>query len=516
MKLNWKNSLIILLLILVLGGFLRMHKLENQSFTADEYLGINAVYGKVQTGEWKFWDWNNWQPRDEKYTRGLVYYGQSAFLLNYLDPTEVNFRILSVIWGMMAIVLMFFATYYFTKNFIISLLSAFLWSISISAITFDRHFRMYAMFAPVYLALSLFVYRFLESRPGLKLNKINFLNKLSKRTELNWYCFFLAVFLLWLSFSTHLLTVNLFPVITLYLIILAYAQYRKNKNWKNKYAYLLAIPVVSLAGLLATGIYKRAASFFDFPVNHFKHLENITLDYSHTILAMTLLVLGAIYLISRNFKKGLWLTLSFAVPFLLAIFVWDRNPGDQYIYFIQTFEVILIASGIYFASSWLAEKFRGKHWYDFLFKKNKHGLVFWAIVLYLIFAVYNFGYWDQDNSFYKKIAYWDNSNYREVFAYYKKHRSPDALLVTRDFRNYYYAKLETPVFDFGGENQEEDKLTLEKIKNLEQKNKEVWIVISTNDHAYIKSPARHYIRDNYEPLESRYANDSMEIWRWKK
>ncbi|MFO7806916.1 MAG: hypothetical protein R6V40_00630, partial [Candidatus Moraniibacteriota bacterium] len=254
----------------------------------------------------------------------------------------------------------------------------------------------------------------------------------------------------------------------------------------------------------------------DFPVNHFKHFENITLDYSHGILAITFLILGSIYLINKNLKKGLWITLSFAVPFLLAIFVWDRNPGDQYIYLVQTFEVMLIASGIYFASKQISTLLKKKHWYDFMLKKKKHGLIFLALVLYFFVAIYNFGYFSQDNSFYQKKLYWDHSNYKEVFAYYKKHRSPNALLITRDFRNYYYSKLETPVFDFGGENQEEDKLTLEKLKNLEKKNKEIWIVISTNDHAYIKSPARHYIRDNYEALESRYANDSMEIWRWKK
>ncbi|MFW5885251.1 MAG: hypothetical protein ACOCUF_03445 [Patescibacteria group bacterium] len=513
MKLNWKKSLLILLLILLLGGFLRIHKLDNQSFVADEFLGINAAYGKVQTGEWKFWDWNDWQPRDREYTRGLVYYGQSAFLLNYLPPTEVNFRILSVIWGMITIVLMFFITYFFSKNFIISLLSAFLWSISISAITFDRHFRMYAMFTPVYLALSFFVYQFLESRPEKIRNQ---LDKFSKKTKLNWNYAAPALGLLIISFLTHLLTVNIFPVIAVYILSLAIIKWRKNKTWKNKYTYLLLLPLIAIPLLSFNDILQRALGSLDFPVNHFKHLENITLDYSHVILAMTLLVLGAIYLINKNLQKGLWLTISFLIPFLSAIFIWDRNPGDQYIYFVQTFEVILIASGIYFTASRLSGCLKEKKWYDFLFRKNKHGLVFGGIVLYLIFAVYNFGYWDQDNSFYKKIAYWDNSNYREVFAYYKKHRSPDALLITRDFRNYYYAELETPVFDFGGENQEEDKLTLEKLKNLEQKHEEIWIVISTNDHAYIKSPARHYIRDNYEAMESRYANDSMEIWRWKK
>ncbi|MFO7807244.1 MAG: hypothetical protein R6V40_02355, partial [Candidatus Moraniibacteriota bacterium] len=284
MKLNWKNSLAILLLILALGGFLRMYMLDNQSFVADEYLGINAVYGHVQTGEWKFWDWNNWELRDRKYDRGQVYYAQSSFLLNYLPPTEINFRIISVIWGMVTIVLMFFLTYFFSKNFFIALLSSFLWAISISAITFDRHFRMYAMFAPVYLALSFFVFQFLESKPA----KIrNWLDRFSKKTRLNWNYAVPALGLLILSFLTHLLTVNIFPVITVYIITLAIIQWRKNKNPKNKYTYLLLIPLVSLIALSFTSILKSSLGSLDFPVNHFKHFENITLDYSHGILAIT-------------------------------------------------------------------------------------------------------------------------------------------------------------------------------------------------------------------------------------
>jgi hypothetical protein len=33
---------------------------------------------------------------------------------------------------------------------------------------------------------------------------------------------------------------------------------------------------------------------------------------------------------------------------------------------------------------------------------------------------------------------------------------------------------------------------------------------------YIKGEARKYIRENFEKLETKYTNDKLDVWRWRK
>ncbi len=511
MKLDLKKSLIILGVILMLGGFLRIYKLNNMSLKADEFIGVNISQGHHQTGQWKFWEWNKDELTDGDYTRGQVYYFQVSKLLDFVAPTEFNFRLISVLWGMIGIILMFFVGYFYTKNFIIALLSAFLWAVSISAITFDRHLRMYAMFAPVYLILSTLTYQFLETIPG---KSKTFLNQLSRKTKLNWNYFIPAFFLLVLSFATHFLTINIFSTIGVYILFFAIYEWKKNNKIANKYSWLLLLPLASLLLLTLTGFVGRSSDFLGLMENNFGHFGNITIDYSHSLLAVTFFIIGAGGLIKQNLKKNIWLLLAFLVPFLSAVFIWNRSAGAQYIYLVQTFQTIIVAAGIYFIAQKITEIFSQKKWYQF-FKNNnlQKTLLMGGSILYLFLILYNFNYFSGPNGFYQDKTKWDHANYKEVFTYYLKHREKNALLITRNFRNYYYADKNIPVFDFGGEHQPEKKLDLKKLKSLESQNNSIWIVISDNDFDYTNGEVRHYIRETYQPIETKYTSSSMEIWR---
>jgi hypothetical protein len=508
---EWKIALLVLVGILFLGAFLRIYKLDNLSLKADEHIGVRIAYGHNQTGEWKFWDWNKQELTDQDYTRGQVYYWQVSKLMDFVAPTEFNFRLISVFWGIIGIISMFFVSYFYSRNLIIALLTAFLWAISISAITFDRHLRMYSMFAPVYLILSVFVYQFLETLPSK--NK-NFLEKFSQKTQLNWYYFIPAFLLLTLSFATHFLTINIFPVIAIYILIFAIYEWKKTGNPKNKYSLLLLLPLIALILLSALGYLKSASSFLGFMENNFGHYSNIMTDYSHWLLAITFFAFGSFSLIKKFPKKNTWLALSFLVPFLSAIFIWDRSSGPQYIYLIQTFQTIIIAAGIYFITKKIADLILPKKWYQFFQKTNSRKISLTiGLILYFLILLYNFNFFSENEHFYGEKRKWTHSNYKEVFAYYLKHREENALLITRDFRNYYYAGANIPVYDFGGENKPEAKLTLEKLKSLESENQHLWLVINTNDYDYIKGKARDYIKENYQSIETTYTNDSMLIWK---
>ena len=161
------NVSMLLIIIVLLGAFLRFYKLGETSFNSDEFLDINSSFAYAQTGVWQNWDFNFekvnsdniFEARDE---RAWIYKGQVAQLLKVFPPTESVARTVSVFWGIISIILIFFVAKYFSKKNEVALISAFLFAISVSGIIFDRTLRMYAMFFAVFLAFSWFLFKFLE------------------------------------------------------------------------------------------------------------------------------------------------------------------------------------------------------------------------------------------------------------------------------------------------------------------------------------------------------------------
>ncbi len=169
---NWtkKNLTVVLLaLILIVGGGLRLYGLGNNSFVADEFLDINSSMGYAKTGVWQSWDFNYGVPATENLTqardeRATIYKWQVAQVLKILPVSEFSARLVSVLWGLISIVLIFLVARYFTKSSRVGLLAAFLFAVSVSAIIFDRRLRMYAMFLPVYLVFTTALYMLLEQK----------------------------------------------------------------------------------------------------------------------------------------------------------------------------------------------------------------------------------------------------------------------------------------------------------------------------------------------------------------
>jgi hypothetical protein len=497
MQLNFKKALILLFLVLLLGGFLRLYKLGRQSFIADEYLGINASYGYYKTGQWKFWDFNKEKLTDESYTRANIYYWQVAQVFKFLPANEANARLVSVVWGMIGIISIFVVSYLVTKNYWIALLAALLMSISVSSLMYDRKLRMYSMFVPIFLWFCYAVFYFLESTPR-KAPKL--IEKLSAKTGLNWQWFLPAIVLGVISFLTHALTVNIIAPVVVYLTLMLVINWKKNRKIEARYLFLFLITILAIIIALNLDKFQMHLSFFSWGINNWSYLEKVTLDYSHMLLAGVFFLIGCFHLIKHHSKIGLWTVVSYLSILFLAIMCWKRSAGHQYILLTQSFKIIIMASGIYFTAKILAEKvFSGS-------KKWFLGL----IALFLVLLI-NFSFFFSKDSFYAEITKWNHSNYREIFSYYLRHREDNSAIITRPAANFYLWGTNTNII---GYNENEEELTLEKVKSAQENYDDVWVVFSGT--MYIKGEARKYIRENFEKLETKYTNDKLDVWRWRK
>lgn len=499
-------ALVVLLAIVLLGGILRAYKLNANPFVADEFLDINSAYGYHKTHVWQAWDFNLgkpdtadvFAPRDE---RAWTYKWQVAQLFRFFPLNETTARSVSVAWGIISIFVVYWAASYFTRKKSIGLLSAFLFAVSVTAISFDRKLRMYAMFYPLYLLMSLFLFQFFEASYR---GKISFIKFFFDKFKVNLAYLGPLALAAFVSLSIQPLTVNIFPVFLVYVLIQAIILARQ-KNYFNKYSAVLSLTILISAGIyiIASQTVHYYSGVLKFFIKNQYYLIRIWRDYNNYLLALIFLVAGLYFLTSRKqSKEAWWLSVSFFVPLLMAAFLWKRAQGIQYVFFLQSFLIIMVAAGIYF-------------WAEF-FKNNlpKYSQkAFLGVVVLALLLLPNYGYFFSSDTTYRRDIS-QIADYRKVFTYIKRNLKLNDVIITRNFRNYYLKGKGVKVFDFGGERAKSN-LSLSQIQEIQNQNPTGWVVLFDNDSDFLTKDALHYIKQNFTKIDnSSLVRGASAAYRW--
>jgi len=216
------------------------------------------------------------------------------------------------------------------------------------------------------------------------------------------------------------------------------------------------------------------------------------------------IIFGAYYL-TRNEatkKEGIWLLISYSIPLLMAMFLWRRNVGKQYIFFAQSFAIILLASGVYFSAKFLRDNLP-----QF---KNK---AFFATIILALLILPQYGYFFEKDNTYHQTSQSDNPNYRSVFTYFKKNKKTGDVLITRNFRNYYWSGEKVKTFDFGGELSKEN-FSLANLQKIMQENPSGWFIYSANDEDYISNETENYAEENLLRVNAIAVRGNIKVYRW--
>ncbi len=503
---------IILISILLLTLLLRAWGLGNNPFVADEFIDMNASYGYHQTNTWKAWDFNLSQtdtldPYAARDERSWIYRWQVAQLFSIFPATETTARSISVIWGLLTTLVIFWSARIFTKDTRVALLSAFLFAVSITGIEYDRKLRMYAMFTPIFLILSTWLFLFLESKFPFKKPKL--LGMLSGFFGINFLYLVPVIIIGLLSLHLQLLTVNIaFSLFGYFVIVALLSQYKK------------IAPSISALWGLGTFFVGGVISFLFFPqipqailgtsklfIDNYGYLEKFLRDFQHPLFGALLIVLGfyTLFVTLKKKKQALWLLTSFLVPLLLTMFVWSRAQGTQYIFYLQPFALILTACGITGIIDWIQKNLP-------TISKTKISFIVFSLAILLL---PNYGYFVNDASTYNRgndpVA-----DYRKVFTYLKKSNTQELhALITRNFRNFYYAEWNTPVLEFGGERADHD-LTKEEIQTFICTHPTGFVVIFDNDWNFVSKDGRTYIESTLQKIDSSSVRGAAKVYEWKE
>lgn len=509
MKITWNKTWQYLFVIVMLGAGLRLYDLGNNSFVADEFLDMNSSYGYFQTGEWRAWDFNFGKPADmnenvARDERASIYKWQVAQLFRVLPPTESTARLVSVFWGILSIVVVFWAGYFYTQKKSIGLLAACLFAVSISGIMFDRRLRMYAMFLPVYLAFATVLFAFFEIRYR---GKILWLQTLWKQTGLNFVYLLPLVVLAWVNAQVHGLSLSVIPVFGLYAFVMMAILWKREGTLKNKYGItvglgLLAVvcAVIFFPKLVRLGF--GSLVWFD---DHYSYFGYVLRDFAHPLLGVLMAGLGSFVLFRRlgKEKEALFVTFSALVPLVLAVWFFRRNAGPQYIFFIQSFVLLLSAVGIYGIIQFIRDSF------------PQYGQKSVLTVLLLAgILLPNWGYFLEENNTYHETSSGGNPNYRKVFEYFKKNKQESDVLITRNVRNYYWSGAKVPVIDLGDEINRE-KFSLAELEQAMRDHASGWIILSDNDYDYFSGDAEDYMKRHLIRVSNPSVRGPIDVYRWE-
>lgn len=505
-----KNILIILILIVLIGGALRFYKIGVHRFHRDEFFEINASYGYFKTGEWLVWDFNNDKPFDEKFQkakkwsneRAQSYRLQLAALYHFAEPTETNTRAISAVWGVISIIAVYFIVLSFTGNVYIALLAAFLAAVGESGILFTRRLRMYAMLFPVYLFFSWTVYKLYESRYN---GKFSFFRKIYQKLEINPNYLVPAVLAGLISYEIHEVSTSIVAAIIAYCFIFAVRDLLKKRFFSK---YILTLAAVLAGYVFASAFFSGAAKLMKESISFlnrkdWEYIQFYFADFRFIAAGAVLVILGAWFLAVKlkKTKESVFLLASAFAPLAFAVSSWVRTPAHRYIYFIQSFGIILAAVGVYALIDLILKRF------------PEYKKIIAAAITILFLATLNFSYIFGKNNFYRKIESGEYVDFVQLFSYVRNNWKPGDVMITRSYRSYYFQDWQAPIYDIKDLPFEKSDCR-ELFKKIMAENKSGWIIIPEVDNLSICKDGKQFLYNELGNIKSKEIPDQVFVCRW--
>jgi 4-amino-4-deoxy-L-arabinose transferase-like glycosyltransferase len=342
---------ILILLIIVLSGFyVRIDGLANLGLGSDEPIHIYPAKSILETGEPLL-------PSGIKYSRALPFTYSVALSFKLFGINEISARLPSVIFGTLSIILIFFIGKEFFGT-MVGLVSALLLAFIPFEIAWSRTCRMYSMYQFFFLFGFFAFYRGFESEkagnsksePPKKslLARIPIISQWN--LDLGWL--FLSGILLIIAFAIQpevlifgvSISMYLLSMTIITLITRGYKQTLRSKYF-SFFLFSLACAIIALS---IPGVFDLISELHKFNPAWSKYIKNNTpATYFNFLVSpimfpiMAFFILGAVQACIRGNKPGFYTVVSLGVPLVIhSFFVRFRAP--RYIYDI--FPLILLIS----------------------------------------------------------------------------------------------------------------------------------------------------------------------------
>jgi len=307
---------IALLLIIIAGAVLRLHRLSTQSYWMDEGYTINAVLSISEKGSMIL-------DSGENYSCATYCY-PTAYITKIFGNNAFSYRLFSAIIGIIFILIIFIIINNLFNSHI-ALLSSFLVSFSYWQIAWSRQARWYTLFALLFWLALYFFYK------SLYANKNKFLNIVLTATFT-----ILAIF-------THGLG-YLLPLIFIGWIIINQVFIQKKFNWKKNIVIILNGIIILWLFNLISGIDILSYLFNNLNLHYV--LPYYLSFYLRTYWPFIALALVALFNKNGSYKKEIYFLLFTLGAYLIPLSFFTDMVQYRYMFHLTPIFFILGSIGL--------------------------------------------------------------------------------------------------------------------------------------------------------------------------
>ena len=453
---GWFFSVALILLIF-LGGYIRLANIDNPQIHHDEFITVSVVQGYLNTGDFVLWDSVNNQPIGE-YPRSFVYTWMVAQSVKVFGFDELGLRFPTAIFGTLTIILVYFVFKKFTSKDI-ALIAAVAFTFNNYAIYLSRFARSYAVFLFVFLLLVYVIYSCIEEA-----FKIGAESKVGRKDTISQYRMFIGyavLSVLLFFFSYHLSPLTILIVIPVFIYICVKLIYH---SIHSRTVFTLQTKIFLCFSLLILAIF--ALDYFGF-INvvgtkniietHFGtgmkpqtiYYRYLFGPYKSRLLVQVLAILGVLFLLLKFKMKGLYVLLIGSFSLIMMIYFFDRYEDFRYILPLIPFAILTISVGLVGLVSLAVEVFTvmSRQNVRTVLKRLTYILALLLLIISPSFPGLNLppithvaqADWTGDDGLYYIHRRAVAGQVHEAFNYVNNHiENDDALLLDADINSFFY------------------------------------------------------------------------------
>lgn len=330
-----------LVLLIIVGSFIRLYNLGAPSFWIDElnhfYAGESILAGQEPQ-----------LPSGVHYNRAALYNYAVAASMKLFGTGEFGARFPSALFGILSIPLVFFITRRFFDEKVAILATIFV-TFSPFEIGWSRISKMYTLFQFLYLAAFYTFYRGFESIAE------NEQTSTKNVLGINWVWLLLTFFVLAISMSVQQLTVLFAFAIFIYLALMVVViAYRDKGAGLLRSRYFILLTVGCVTGLVIIGLIPEIRARMEFLFNYHplwaqggggKLLYFEFFMSKHRFPLGALFLIGTIQILMRFEKRHYYTLIHLLIPLVFLSFL-IKTRVDRYILNLFPLFCMIAASGL--------------------------------------------------------------------------------------------------------------------------------------------------------------------------
>ena len=344
--------IVLLTAVLAAAYYYYQRGIVDNDFSNDEFQVIDTAYGYLQTGHFKKWDFCTGELSRREYLRAFPHTWLVSKAISWLGMSEWSTRLVSVLFGVLSILLVYFIAEFFIRDRLLSLLltSALVLQPGLSVLF--RITRMYSMLVPCFLVLFFCVHKVIVAISSDGIGTF--------RRPRRLLLLVVTVLSTGLCAAIHINSLIVFPATFFLVLLLGFVT---DKTVFRRIALAAAIVgVVLVVVSLKLGFHKiftnHMSLFGSSNTNYFQDLFRFPLGISVGAAICLLSVLTALMSKKQTVIVNTFSLFSISlVGGLFFVFVADRYYAFKYISFLVPISIIWI-----FYSVRLVVRLQGSRW----------------------------------------------------------------------------------------------------------------------------------------------------------